>query len=145
LPPKKWRLPADSTPKQDSTLHELSIAENLLSIALDALREGTDKDPLPHVCVEEVHLKLGVLAGVEKDALLFCYGIVTEGTPLAGSRLVIQEVAVSIFCATCKAEQELPGIQSFLCPVCSQPSSDVRQGREMELVSIQLSQRAMAE
>lgn len=114
-------------------MHELSIAENLVSAAVAALRgEGLDR------AVAEVRLRLGWLAGVEKDALLFCYDVVTADTPLAGSRLVIEDRPVVIFCPSCAAEAELPGLQSFLCPTCGRPSSDVRQGRELELVSIRL-------
>ena len=123
-------------------MHELSIAESLVSLAIDALRGEASRDGLDGPCVEEVHLRVGLLAGVAKESLLFCYDIVIEGTPLAGSRLVIEDVPVVIFCPSCQTEQELPGIQSFLCSRCGQPSSDVRQGRELELVSIQLSDRS---
>lgn len=40
--------------------------------------------------VTAVHLRLGALAGVAPEALLFCYDVAVEGTPLAGSRLVIE-------------------------------------------------------
>lgn len=123
-------------------MHELSIAEDLLSIALDAVQQGADLEALSDSIIEEVHLRVGLLAGVEKETLHFCYDVVTEGTPLAGSRLVIQDVPVVIFCASCEAERELPGTQSFLCPICGRPSSDVRQGRELELMSIRLSDQS---
>lgn len=129
-------------PDWSTTLHELSITENLVSLAIDAFRGEASRDGLDGPCVEEVHLRVGLLAGVEKESLLFCYDIVIEGTPLAGSRLVIEDVPVVIFCPSCQAEQELPGIQSFLCPRCSQASCYVRQGRELELVSIKLSDRS---
>lgn len=122
-------------------MHELSIAENLVSQALEALHEASDRDSLAPFRVDALQLRVGLLAGVEKESLLFCYDIASEGTPLAGSRLTIEEVPVVIFCAACQAEQELPGIQSFRCPRCGRPSGDVRRGRELELVSIQLSDR----
>ncbi|MFO0926023.1 MAG: hydrogenase maturation nickel metallochaperone HypA [Gemmataceae bacterium] len=112
-------------------MHELSIAESLVAIALDALREETGR-------VDEVRLRLGRLAGVERESLQFCYEIVTAGTPLAGSRLEIEDVPVVIYCPVCRDELELPGIQSFLCPRCGGPSSQVRRGRELELTTIRL-------
>ncbi len=123
-------------------MHELSIAESLVTTAAAAIQANAGSEELDALAVSEVHLRLGRLAGVEKDSLLFCYDIVIENTALAGSRLVIADVPVVIFCPSCQAEQELPGIQSFLCPRCGQPSSDVRQGRELELVSIQFSERS---
>lgn len=88
--------------------------------------------------ITEIHLRLGPLAGVVKDSLLFCYDLVTADTPLAGTRLVVEEVPVIIFCESCQAEVQLPGTQSFYCPRCGQPGTDVRQGRELEIVGLYL-------
>ena len=41
--------------------------------------------------VQSVRLRLGSLAGVAREALLFSYGIACEGTPLEGSRLLIDD------------------------------------------------------
>lgn len=112
-------------------MHELSIAHSLVQTAEEALR-GTGITR-----VERVHLKLGALAGVVEDALLFGYDIATEGTALAGSQLVIETVPVIVYCPTCDAEQPLENIQLFRCPVCATPTADVRQGREIELVSLE--------
>ncbi len=117
-------------------MHELSIANELVTIAEEALRNDPDTRPDSAGRVDEVHLRLGALAGVVKDALLFCYEIATENTMLAGSRLVIDELPVIVYCADCDAEVELPSIQNFCCPRCGTPSGDVRQGREMELTEI---------
>lgn len=35
-------------------------------------------------------------------------------------------------------EVELPGIQRFRCPHCDTPSGDIRQGRELEIESIEI-------
>jgi hydrogenase nickel incorporation protein HypA/HybF len=43
--------------------------------------------------VEIVHLKLGALAGVVKDALLFSWDLACADTPIAGSRLAIEDTA----------------------------------------------------
>lgn len=42
--------------------------------------------------VTALHLKLGSLSGVVKEALTFSYEIACQGTPLEGSQLVIEEV-----------------------------------------------------
>jgi Zn finger protein HypA/HybF involved in hydrogenase expression len=33
---------------------------------------------------------------------------------------------------------ELEGVQSFRCPTCGEPCSDQRQGRELEIESIEI-------
>lgn len=112
-------------------MHELSIAHSLVSIAEDAIKgAGVTR-------VEVVHLKLGALSGVVRDALLFAYDVATEGTALAGSRLEIEDVPVVVYCPTCDAERTLESIQLFCCPVCDTPTADIRQGREIELISLE--------
>lgn len=114
-------------------MHELSIAHSLISLATEAIQADANEVA---VKVSEVHLRLGQLAGVVKESLHFCYDIATEGTVLAGSRLVIEELPIVVFCGECHREFELPSIQRFRCPQCDKPSGDIRQGRELELTSI---------
>ena len=67
-------------------MHELSIAMSIVEIASEeAQRQGSAR-------VEAVHLKLGALSGVVKDALLFSWDLACEDTPIAGARLAIEEV-----------------------------------------------------
>ena len=77
-------------------MHELSIANNLVTIASEAICSDSESDPEAIGQVSEVHLRLGALAGVVEDALMFCYDIATEGTLLEGSRLVIEAVPVTV-------------------------------------------------
>jgi len=113
-------------------MHELSIAYSLVATAEEAaLQVGANQ-------VDVVHLRLGQLSGVVKDALLFGYDIATEGTILAGSTLQIEEVPVVVYCAECDAERQLPNIQYFRCPTCGTPTGDIRQGKELELVSLEI-------
>ena len=113
-------------------MHELSIVMSMLEMATaEAQRRGG-------VQISAIHLKLGQLSGVVKEALLFSYEIACEGTPLAGSRLVIEEVPVVVYCSVCQAEQTLTSIQDFACPVCHTPTGDVVQGRELEVVALEI-------
>ena len=113
-------------------MHELSIALSMIEMAAEeAARRGG-------VRVNALHLKLGPLSGVVKEALLFSYEVACEGTPLKGSRLVIEEVPVLIYCAICRAEAVLPSIQRFCCPACDTPATEVVQGRELEVVALEI-------
>jgi len=113
-------------------MHELSMAFNLVEIAEAAAREAGAAR------VGGVYLKLGVFAAVVKDALLFGYGIATEGTLLEGSHLEIEDVPLVVYCPTCDCESELPSIQLFECPHCGRPVVDIRHGRELELTSMEI-------
>lgn len=111
-------------------MHELSIACSIVETAVTTARENNVTK------VDAVHLKLGQLSGVIKEALLFAYDIATENTLLAGSTLEIEEVPVVVWCPHCQQEQPLPNAQYLCCPICNTPTAQIIQGREMELVSL---------
>lgn len=116
-------------------MHELSIAMSIVELAEEeAERRG--------VQLEAVHLKLGALSGVVKEALLSCYEMVCDGTPLQGSRLMIEEVPVVIFCPTCRAERPLRSIQLFCCPECDTPCAEIVHGKELEVVALEIKECA---
>ncbi|HLZ40585.1 MAG TPA: hydrogenase maturation nickel metallochaperone HypA [Candidatus Sulfotelmatobacter sp.] len=90
------------------------------------------------VLVSAVHLRLGALSGVVKDALLFSYEMACQDTPLAGSRLIVEEIPVTIFCPDCQQMRALPSLQSFTCPECGAPTMDIRQGKELEVFALEV-------
>ncbi|MEM1115948.1 MAG: hydrogenase maturation nickel metallochaperone HypA [Bacteroidota bacterium] len=108
-------------------MHELSIATSLVRLAEASAREAGAAR------VTRVHLRLGALAGVVREALDFAYEVATEGTLLAGSELVVDDVPVAVWCPACEAERTLPTIHRFRCPTCDTPTPDVRAGRELEI------------
>jgi hydrogenase nickel incorporation protein HypA/HybF len=113
-------------------MHELSIAVSIVEVANEeALKRNATR-------VTELHLKVGPLSGVVKDALLFSYDIAASGTLLEGSRLVIEDVPVVIHCTKCDAERTLDSIQLFACPVCGALTPEVIHGRELEVVAMEL-------
>ena len=71
-------------------MHELSIAISIVEMAQEeAALHGLAQ-------VHAVHLRLGLLSGVVKQALLSSYEIACEATPLEGSQLLIEEVPVEV-------------------------------------------------
>ena len=112
-------------------MHELSIAMGIVEAAMEeAERRG--------VQVNAVHLRLGALSGVVKDALLFSYEVACQDTPLAGSKLLVEDLPVIVFCAACQKSQTLTSVQSFACPDCGTPTMDVRQGKELEVFALEV-------
>jgi hydrogenase nickel incorporation protein HypA/HybF len=113
-------------------MHELSIAVSLV----EAAEEEASKHGAPGISA--VHLRLGVLAGVAKEALLFSYELASEGTTLAGSKLVIEDAPVVVFCHSCQQRRPIRSLQSFCCVACDTPATDVLQGRELELIGLEV-------
>jgi hydrogenase nickel incorporation protein HypA/HybF len=112
-------------------MHELSIALSITDMAAEeAERQGGGR-------VVAVHLRLGPLSGVVKEALLSAYELAREGSAVETSRLIIEEVPLRIFCTTCDAER-VAFIQEMCCPVCGAAPARIVSGREMEVVALEI-------
>lgn len=112
-------------------MHELSIAMGIVDVAVEEAQRRS-------VQVRAVHLRLGALSGVVKDALMFSYEVACQDTPLIGSQLIVEDVPVIVFCALCQKEHPLQSVQLFVCPKCGAPTMDVRQGKELEVFAIEV-------
>jgi len=113
-------------------VHELSIVSSIVDSVTETLAA------YPGARVKEVRLRVGALASVIEDSLQFCYGIATEDTPLAGSALIVKILPVKMHCVGCATDVEIASLQSFRCPICNEPVWDLRQGRELEIESIEI-------
>jgi hydrogenase nickel incorporation protein HypA/HybF len=116
-------------------MHELSIALSLVDAACEKAAELGKE-----VRVEALHVRLGALSGVVRQALEFSFDLATDGTAIAGARLVIEEVPVTVRCPHCDAARQLPTIHHFACPVCGTPTPEVLSGRELELTALEVSE-----
>ncbi|HLH16875.1 MAG TPA: hydrogenase maturation nickel metallochaperone HypA [Bryobacteraceae bacterium] len=65
-------------------MHELSIATSIVEIAAEEGARHAGR-------ISVVYLKLGALAGVARDALLFSWELACRETPLEGARLEIED------------------------------------------------------
>jgi len=113
-------------------MHELSIAMSIVEMAQE------EAERLGSVQVLAVHLRLGLLSGIVKEALLSSYAMACEATPLEGSQLLIEEIPVEVFCPKCQVPRLVRSIQWFCCPDCSTATPDVLRGRELEVVALEI-------
>ncbi len=112
-------------------MHELSIAMGIVEAATEEAQRRS-------VQVSAVHLRLGALSGVVKDALLFSYDVACQDTPLAGSKLIVEDVPIVIFCGHCNGERTLSSLQSFTCPECGTPTMNIIRGKELEVFALEV-------
>jgi hydrogenase nickel incorporation protein HypA/HybF len=113
-------------------MHELSIATAMVEMASEeAERRGGAR-------VLAVHLRLGPLSGVVRDALLFSWEVACEDTSVAGARLEIDDMPVVVFCVPCGQDRTIDAFPEMICPVCDAPAPDVRGGAELEVVALEI-------
>jgi hydrogenase nickel incorporation protein HypA/HybF len=112
-------------------MHELSIMQSALSIALEQARQaGATR-------VHEIRLRIGALSGVVPDALEFAFEALTPGTPAEGAHLTIEHVPARFWCAACSREFTSEDMFGE-CPDCHALSGELRGGREMEVASLEI-------
>jgi hydrogenase nickel incorporation protein HypA/HybF len=113
-------------------MHELSIAMSIVDLAQEeSARRGG-------IHFTAVHLRLGLFSGVTKEALLSSYEMAIEDTVLHGSRLVVEDVPVIVFCPQCNAERPVHPTKVFCCAQCETPTGDVIQGKELMVVGLEV-------
>ena len=113
-------------------MHELSVALSLLDeIDRAAEREGATR-------VERVHLRIGRLSGIARDALLFAWDLARVDTVASTAQLHIEDVEVIVYCAACQSERAPLSGAGLTCGTCGTIASELVRGRELELVAMEV-------
>src|SRR5512140_825389 len=113
------------------TMHELSIMDSALTLALEQAKEaGATR-------VHVVRLRIGALSGVVPEALQFAFEALAPGTAAEGGQLAIEPVPARFWCAACAREFQSDDMFAE-CPDCHRPSGELRAGREMEVASLEI-------
>ncbi len=113
-------------------MHELSIAMQIVESVTEAVRDQGDARVLG------VNLRVGAMSGVIPDALRFAWDQAISGSRVEGAALHIEEVSAAVWCPACEAEVEIPGFR-MKCPVCGGPTPRLVRGKELDLLSLELS------
>ncbi len=112
-------------------MHEISLCEGVLQVIKDqAVRQNFSR-------VETVWLEIGGLAGVEIEAMHFCFDAVTRGSLADGARLEIIEIAGEAWCMQCRKKVWVS--QRFdACPDCGSYQLQVTGGDEMKIKELEV-------
>jgi hydrogenase nickel incorporation protein HypA/HybF len=119
-------------------MHELSIALSIVDGTLDELQRHGESQALA------VHIRVGRLSGIDREALLFSYGIAAQETALANSRLIIEDVDIKVFCPSCGGERTCLTFPILTCADCGGLAQRVVHGGELEITGIELSDEPTA-
>ncbi|WP_273120733.1 hydrogenase maturation nickel metallochaperone HypA [Ferrovum myxofaciens] len=112
-------------------MHEMSLAEGIVQLVEDVVRaEGC-------VRVQAVWLEIGQLAAVEKEALRFCFDVVTRDTVVKGARLEIIEMPGQGWCMKCEDNVAVTALYEA-CPVCGSYQIQVTGGDEMRVKELEV-------
>jgi hydrogenase nickel incorporation protein HypA/HybF len=114
-------------------MHELAIAQSILTIVLDVARQHGD---LP---VEVVRLRLGAYRQISPEALNFAFTALADGTVAADAVLEWEEIPVTIRCKDC-GRAFTGDVLAWICPHCGALGGEMLGGNELEVATVSLTE-----
>jgi len=117
-------------------MHELSLATALVE-QVERVCEAERA-----TAVETIRLRLGALAGVNREAFEFAFPLAAEGTRAEHAKLVFEAVPAELACDDC-GQRTTPGKMFLTCGACGSRRVRVTAGREFEIVSVEVKEKAI--
>lgn len=110
-------------------MHEMSIALSIVDIAEKEFKKsGAAK-------ITELELEIGLLAGIEYDALEFAMQMAVKNTVLEKAVLKLDKPAGLAKCNDCGLEFEVKEM-IFSCPDCKGYNNSLIRGKELRVKSL---------
>lgn len=107
-------------------MHEMSLAEGVLQLIEDSAKTQSFSR------VKTVWLEIGQLAGVEVEAMKFCFEAVVSDSIAQGAQLMVIEIPGQAWCLHC-AEVVNVRVLYDACPKCGSHQVQVTGGNEMRV------------
>ena len=107
-------------------MHEMSLAEGVLQLIEDSAKTQDFSR------VKTVWLEIGQLAGVEVEAMKFCFDAVVHDSIAEGAKLEILEIPGQAWCLHCAEVVHVTALYDA-CPKCGSHQVQVTGGNEMRV------------
>ena len=112
-------------------MHEYSITESLLKLALEKAEEAGA------VKISRINLVIGDMSGVVTECVQFYFDFMSKETIAKDARLDFKKVPITVRCRKCH-NIFTPQDSDWSCPECHENSIDVVSGRECHMESIEV-------
>jgi len=109
-------------------MHELSVTESILEIALRHAQESKAARIL------NLYLVVGQLSSIVDDSVQFYWDMISKDTLAEGAKLHFQRIPARLQCQECSHEYTPAG--DLACPACHSSRVRVTAGNEFRLDSI---------
>ncbi|MGD8782376.1 MAG: hydrogenase maturation nickel metallochaperone HypA [Ignavibacteria bacterium] len=110
-------------------MHELSVALSILDIAKNTAEKAKAKK------ITEIELDIGLLAGIEFEALNSAFEIAIQGTIAENAAQKINKIPGTAKCNKCNSQFEISSY-FFECPDCKSYDTEIIQGQELKVKTI---------
>ncbi len=112
-------------------LHELSIAQSIVELACEQA-DGHDASKVLRIAVE-----IGLLSGVEREALEFCFPIACRDTKADGAHLDVTIQPAKARCPKCNESFLLDDLV-LVCPRCGAYPVELLAGGNLKVLFVEV-------
>lgn len=112
-------------------MHEMSIAENILEIINQTLKDRT------HARLLSATVEVGELTAVIPESLQFCFESLIESTAYKGAKLKIKDIPLQGICKHCEESFKINDYH-FVCPACRSWEIQVTGGQELNVTELEV-------
>jgi len=113
------------------TMHEFSITESMLTLALEKANEAKATK------ITRINLVVGELSGVVSDCVQFYFDHISKDTIASGAELTFETKPTLLRCHECDVIFS-PNNSNWNCPDCNKTSIEITSGRECYMESIEV-------
>ena len=118
-------------------MHEVGVIQSVLEI----VEQRAKSKGFP--AVERIYLRIGSLSSVVPLSLHSAFDSIKPGTFFQDTKLDIEWVEAVAFCTTCDRDFNFRE-NGYICPQCGEPTFILKQGRELEIKTIEWSEETCA-
>jgi len=112
-------------------MHELTITQNVLSLALQhARRAGAGR-------ITRINLSVGEISGIVDESVQFYFDLLSKDTPAEGAQISFTKLPACFRCRVCGAEFPMRD-GDWSCPACQATGGQVVSGRQFYMDSIEV-------
>ena len=112
-------------------MHELSITQSILSIALEKAKAVQASK------ITKINLTIGELAGIVDECVQFYFELLSKDTIAAEASLSFDRPSTRLRCRNCKITFS-PDNLNWACPSCREQKIEIVSGRECYVTSIEV-------
>jgi len=112
-------------------MHELSITQNILDIALEQAK-AVEADK-----ITRINLTIGELSGIVDECVQFYFELLSKDTIAAGANLSFDRPPMKLRCRNCSTTFSADNL-NWVCPNCQERQIEIISGRECYVNSIEV-------
>ena len=112
-------------------MHELSITQSMLEVALEQAEKAEAKE------IKKINVVIGAMTGIVEQCVQFYFKLLGKGTIAEEAALSFTRVSTTARCRKCGKHFEVEEF-AWVCPYCGVNDLEITAGKELFVESIEV-------